>query len=180
MVDNETYLPSYKELEFPTLNVTSAVLRAGAHLMALKCDEVFKEFMLCRQELDGRFCLKEGKDVSQCAMDFFKSVRNNCNESFVDYWKCLDNSPDGEFNYLYCKKTQKQFELCASEKLKLDRPPVGYFNMIRVHKTKREKPKVGEFMFPFKELDEPPLLENQERFKNAKIEAEKGRRVFWK
>jgi NADH dehydrogenase (ubiquinone) 1 alpha subcomplex subunit 8 len=59
-----------------------------------------KEFMLCKaEERDPRKCLKYGKDVSACANKFFHLVRDNCADSFTEYWKCLDNAPRGQMQY---------------------------------------------------------------------------------
>lgn len=39
---NDDYLPSYEELTVPELQVTSSVLRAGAHHFGKYCDEQSK------------------------------------------------------------------------------------------------------------------------------------------
>ena len=47
--------------------------------------------MLCRdEEKDPRKCLKEGRDVTACALNFFNQIKTHCNESFTEYWTCLD------------------------------------------------------------------------------------------
>ncbi|KAI0982828.1 hypothetical protein GJ496_000931 [Pomphorhynchus laevis] len=182
MVDNETWLPTYEELECPTLNVTSSVLRAGAHIVATRCDDAFKEFMLCRsEEQDARKCIAEGKDVTKCAIDAFKSIRDTCNESFSTYWKCLDLCPEGRWNYRFCKESQKEFETCAEEKMNVKRPESGYFAMTRLHKTTRAKPKVNHTTeFPFESLPEPPAISDINKFPEAKQSAELGERLHWR
>ena len=48
--------------------------------------------MLCRiEEKDPRVCLREGKAVTACGVEFFNKVKGSCAESFTKYWKCLDN-----------------------------------------------------------------------------------------
>lgn len=60
-----------------------------------------KEFMLCKAEenQDPRKCLKYNKELSLCGNSFFKKVKENCAESFTNYWMCLDKSPEGQMNY---------------------------------------------------------------------------------
>jgi NADH dehydrogenase (ubiquinone) 1 alpha subcomplex subunit 8 len=56
--------------------------------------------MLCKsEEVDPRKCLKYNKELSKCANDFFHIVRDNCAESFTNYWKCLDTAPMGQMSY---------------------------------------------------------------------------------
>lgn len=55
------------------VNVSSAVLKAAAHHYGSQCDKANKEFMLCRwEEKDPRKCLKEGRKVNECALNFFR------------------------------------------------------------------------------------------------------------
>uniref|UniRef100_A0A8C6HFN8 LIM homeobox protein 6 n=1 Tax=Mus spicilegus TaxID=10103 RepID=A0A8C6HFN8_MUSSI len=55
------------------VKVSSAVLKAAAHHYGAQCDKTNKEFMLCRwEEKDPRRCLKEGKLVNGCALNFFR------------------------------------------------------------------------------------------------------------
>lgn len=55
------------------MRVSSAVLKAAAHHYGSQCDRPNKEFMLCRwEEKDPRRCLREGRQVNQCALDFFR------------------------------------------------------------------------------------------------------------
>ena len=52
-----------------------------------------KEFMLCnKEEKDPRKCLKDGKEVTRCGLEFFSKVKKHCANEFTDYWKCLDRS----------------------------------------------------------------------------------------
>lgn len=46
--------------------------------------------MLCRDELnDPRKCLNEGKQVTNCGIEFFKKVKKSCLSEFTQYQKCL-------------------------------------------------------------------------------------------
>lgn len=55
---------------------------------------ISQEFMLCRTEYenDPRKCLLEGKEVTACAMEFFRKMKENCFKEFQSYAQCLDNS----------------------------------------------------------------------------------------
>ena len=49
--------------------------------------------MLCNEEeKDPRKCLREGKEVTRCGVEFYNKVRGSCAESFTKYWQCLDNA----------------------------------------------------------------------------------------
>lgn len=49
-----------------------------------------QEFMLCREELsDPRKCIKEGKEVTNCGIEFFKKVKKSCLAEFTQYQRCL-------------------------------------------------------------------------------------------
>ncbi len=52
-----------------------------------------------QEEQDPRKCIKEGKDVSLCAIDFFRKVRDTCNDTFTTFWTCLDNAHEGEMGF---------------------------------------------------------------------------------
>ncbi len=64
-------------------------LRQVSHLSLLQ------EYMLCRkEEKDPRKCLREGKAVTGCAVEFFNKVKLSCADVFTSYWKCLDHSQE--------------------------------------------------------------------------------------
>lgn len=49
--------------------------------------------MLCySEEKDPRKCLKEGKEVTRCGVEFFQKIKSHCAEQFTQYWKCVDRS----------------------------------------------------------------------------------------
>ena len=56
-----------------------------------------------------------------------------------------------------CRKPQAVLDSCLKEHLNLERPEVGYFSMVRVHKTLRPKPEKIEPIFP-EPPPEAPLL----------------------
>ncbi|XP_003384823.1 PREDICTED: NADH dehydrogenase [ubiquinone] 1 alpha subcomplex subunit 8-like [Amphimedon queenslandica] len=111
-----------QDLDVEELNVTSAVLMAGAQHYGVQCKEKNDNFMRCRTELkDPRKCLTEGKEVTKCAFEFFRKVKGACNEAFTEHWTCLDfNNQD----YSLCRKTQATFDGCMSEKLNMKKPDV--------------------------------------------------------
>jgi hypothetical protein len=59
---------------------------------------IIVDFLL-QEEQDSRKCLNEGKDVSLCAIDFFRQVRDTCNDTFTTFWTCLDNARKGEMSF---------------------------------------------------------------------------------
>ncbi|GIY46378.1 NADH dehydrogenase 1 alpha subcomplex subunit 8 [Caerostris extrusa] len=134
------YLPTNEELTVPEINVSTPTLKAGAIHFGKYCDEQCKEFMLCRkEENDPRKCLKEGKDVTACGIQFFQKVKQHCKDEFERYADCLEwNSPS--MHVQYCRKTQAAWTKCMLEKLNIERPYMGYFSEIRVHKTDRPHP----------------------------------------
>ena len=100
---------TFKDLESDELPITSAVLMGGAHHLGQYCDQDFKTFMGCRYgHKDPRKCLEEGKQVTKCALDFFKKLKTECNDVFTKHWTCLDYH-NQEFGY--CRATQKKFDV---------------------------------------------------------------------
>ena len=101
------------------VNVTSAALMAGAHHYGRYCQDKNDAFMSCRMETkDPRKCIEEGKNVTKCALYFFRKVKGSCSEAFTEHWTCLDyNNQD----FSHCRKTQKVFDECMAEKLGLKR-----------------------------------------------------------
>ena len=103
---------SMQDLEVEELNITSAVLTAGASHFANHCKAESDTFMLCRTgDKDPRKCLEEGKNVTKCGQNFFKLVKESCNEPFTAYWTCLEYNNQ---EYRYCRKTQQVFDDCMA------------------------------------------------------------------
>ena len=132
-------IPPPEELEAPEVNVSSAVLKAAAHHYGSQCDKVNKEFMLCRwEEKDPRKCLNEGREVSKCALDFFRQIKLHCAEPFTSYWTCLDYTGLQELRL--CRSQQRVFDECVLEKLGWVRPDLGQLSKVTKVKTDRPLP----------------------------------------
>ena len=69
-------MPSDAELDVQEVPLGTPYLKASAMHLGKYCEAQNNEFMLCRTETgDPRACLKDGREVTNCAMDFFKKVR---------------------------------------------------------------------------------------------------------
>merc|ERR1712080_710349 len=115
-------------------------LRAGAMHLGKYCETQNNEFMLCREETrDPRQCLKEGRDVTSCSMQFFRKVKATCATEFMTYTSCLEkSSADLAFNE--CRKTQGVFDACILKNLGMERPHFGYHCLPKIHETDRPAP----------------------------------------
>ena len=103
-----------KDLEAEELNVTSALLMAAAHHYGKYCERPNDAFMECRTDTkDPRKCLAEGKEVTCCALDFFRAVKGSCNDVFTKHWTCLDEKNQ---SIKACRKTQKVFDECMEKR----------------------------------------------------------------
>ncbi|KAH9368862.1 NADH dehydrogenase [ubiquinone] 1 alpha subcomplex subunit 8 [Haemaphysalis longicornis] len=132
--------PSDAELNVEEVNLSTPALRAGAYHFGKYCDEQSKEFMLCRkEERDPRRCLAEGREVTKCALDFFRKVKKACRQQFDDYAHCLEFS-SSRMEFRHCRKTQAALDSCMLDQLSIERPHLGYFAMPRIHHTERPKP----------------------------------------
>ncbi|KAI4468794.1 nadh-ubiquinone oxidoreductase [Holotrichia oblita] len=148
-ITDETYLPSEEELTVTEVNVSGPVLKAAAHHLGNACLNENNEFMLCRHELgDPRKCLKEGKAVTNCALNFFRQVKNNCATEFTQYVNCIDRSSSDQ-SFLPCRKTQGVFDKCMFDKLNMCRPAFDQYARVQVHHTDRPRPPVeGPAVYP--------------------------------
>ncbi|KAB0400962.1 hypothetical protein E2I00_015448, partial [Balaenoptera physalus] len=123
----------------PQVEVSSSVLKAAAHHYGAQCDKPNKEFMLCRwEEKDPRRCLEESKLVNQCALDFFRQIKQHCSEPFTEYWTCIDYS--GLQLFRRCRKQQAKFDECVLDKLGWVRPDLGELSKVTKVKTDRPLP----------------------------------------
>uniref|UniRef100_A0A1E1WYX1 NADH dehydrogenase [ubiquinone] 1 alpha subcomplex subunit 8 n=1 Tax=Amblyomma aureolatum TaxID=187763 RepID=A0A1E1WYX1_9ACAR len=140
---DEYEFPSDSELNVEEVNISTPALRAGAYHFGKYCDEQSKEFMLCRrEEKDPRKCLAEGREVTKCALDFFRKVKKACRQQFDDYAHCLEWS-SSEMENRHCRKTQAALDGCMLDQLGIERPHLGYFSMPRIHHTERPRPEKG-------------------------------------
>ncbi|XP_060528089.1 NADH dehydrogenase [ubiquinone] 1 alpha subcomplex subunit 8 [Cylas formicarius] len=141
-VTDEITLPTEEELTVQEINLSGPALRAGAFHLGKACEFENNEFVLCRNELnDARACIKEGKAVTSCALNFFRQVKKTCAAEFMQYVNCLDKSSPNQ-HFVPCRKTQAVFDKCVKDQLGIDRPPYDYYARVHVHKTDRPKPKV--------------------------------------
>ena len=102
-----------KDLDAEELNVTSAVLLGAAHHYGRYCERDNEAFMECRTSTkDPRRCLAEGREVTSCALRFFRTVKSSCNEAFTEHWTCLDERNQ---SFKACKKTRKAFDACMDK-----------------------------------------------------------------
>ncbi|XP_071507327.1 NADH dehydrogenase [ubiquinone] 1 alpha subcomplex subunit 8-like [Diadema antillarum] len=132
-------LPEKEELNVPDVPLTSSALKAGAFHYGRQCDRENKEFMLCKdEEKDPRKCLEEGRKVTACAFNFFNQIRAHCNESFTEYWTCLDHNRQ---EYRRCRSSQQQFDKCVFDNMGWVRPELGDLGKVTVVKTERPLPK---------------------------------------
>lgn len=99
-VTEDFYIPSDEELTVPEITVSSPLLRAVSLHMGLKCDDACKEYMLCKSEdPDPRNCLKEGKEVTKCGLNFLYDIRDKCAKEVTAFAKCTEwNSANLQFD----------------------------------------------------------------------------------
>ncbi|KOC64420.1 NADH dehydrogenase [ubiquinone] 1 alpha subcomplex subunit 8 [Habropoda laboriosa] len=148
--------PSDEELEQQELNISYPYIKAAAFFIGKRCEWYNNEYTLCRYELkDPRKCLKEGKDITNCALEVFQDIKKNCRNEFQAHVDCmLASSLNGEEK---CGKTQGSFDKCMKEKLNIERPYYGYFCEAKVHDSPRPKPEPRkEPVFPNRLPDPAP------------------------
>lgn len=103
-----------QDLDAEEVNVTSAVLMGAAEHYGSYCERPNEAFMECRTDSkDPRKCLAEGREVTRCALDFFRVVKGSCNEAFTAHWTCLDEQNQ---SFKACRKTQKAFDACMEKR----------------------------------------------------------------
>ncbi|KAL0859092.1 hypothetical protein ABMA27_010935 [Loxostege sticticalis] len=168
----DVHLPEESELTVPEVNLSGATLIASSFHLGKYCEQANNEFMLCRiEEDDPRKCIKEGKVVTACTMEFFRKVKKACLSEFNQYANCIDKS-SGDFSLNFCRNTQGVFDKCMLDNLNLERPPFGYFTEARVHDTKRPKPRPEpKEVYP----DSTPALPESADKKPARF----GSRFYW-
>lgn len=135
-----TQLPTEEELTVKEVPLGTPYLKAGAFHLGKYCETQNNEFMLCRIETeDPRACIKEGKEVTSCAMDFFSKIKNSCAGEFTSYAMCLERG-SADMLFTKCRKTQSAYDACVMDNLKLERPHYGYHCLPKIHHTDRPKP----------------------------------------
>ncbi|XP_076756524.1 NADH dehydrogenase [ubiquinone] 1 alpha subcomplex subunit 8 [Xylocopa sonorina] len=160
VVAKDFELPSDEELNVQEINIGWAYIHAAAVFLGKKCEWYNNEFMLCRHELkDPRKCLKEGRDVTKCALEGFQDIKKHCRDVFEAHVDCVVNTSPTVTNDNLCRKTRELFDDCMLKKLNLERPPFGYFCQAKVHDSPRPKPleEVHEYPDPIPDPSPPPF-----------------------
>jgi len=140
VLTKDIWLPTDAELTVDEVPLGTPSLRAGAMHMGKYCEVTNNEFMLCRNETqDPRKCLKEGAEVTGCAMEFFKKVKGACAAEFMSYATCLERS-SANMEFRECRKTQATYDSCILKNLELERPHFGYHCLPKIHESDRPKP----------------------------------------
>ncbi|XP_031846570.1 NADH dehydrogenase [ubiquinone] 1 alpha subcomplex subunit 8 [Nomia melanderi] len=140
VVPKDYTFPSDEELTVEEINISYPALHAASFYVGKKCELDNNEFTLCKQETkDPRKCLKEGRNVTACAMGVFKGLKEHCMQEFNQYKYCLEQS-SSRLELHHCRKTQGVLDECVLKNLKIERPYFGYFCEAKVHDTKRPKP----------------------------------------
>lgn len=147
VLNDELTLPSDEELNVKEIPLTFNYFLSSAMWLGKYCDNQSKEFMLCRkEEKDPRKCLKYGRDVTACGLEFFKKVKKACPEELEWYTKCLDFS--GPYPvHKRCRHEQAIFDSCMYDS-GFERANFGHFQLLRVHDSDRPKPKHIVPLFP--------------------------------
>lgn len=144
---DDVHLPSDEELKHKEIPLTHNYFISSAMWLGKYCDHQCKEFMLCRtEEMDPRKCLNEGHEVTDCGLKFFKKVKKSCPDELEWYTKCLDHGVlQPEFRR--CRNEQALFDECMYNN-GFERARFGHFQLLRVHKTDRPRPKPYVPIFP--------------------------------
>lgn len=139
-ITDELKLPSDEEINHKVIPVTHNYMLSSAMWLGKYCDNQCKEYMLCRaEERDPRKCLAYGREVTDCGIEFFKKVKKTCRYELEWYTRCLDFT-ESEPRFISCRKEQAVFDGCMYEN-GFERAPFGYFQLLRVHDSKRPPPK---------------------------------------
>ncbi|GAV01244.1 hypothetical protein RvY_11984 [Ramazzottius varieornatus] len=171
VITKDVLLPTYDELAVEEIKLSSPALKAAATQVGKYCDDINKEFMLCRaEEKDPRRCLKEGKQVTECSLDFFRKIKKHCYRQFERHWHCVENQTP-EMNPKYCRRSQAYFDHCVKEHLGQDPPVIGHFAQVRIHDSTRPKPNWQ----PIREYEPTPSLPED----YPKPDAAYGSRAFF-
>ena len=139
MVSWKVNLPTEEELACPEIQFGGHVLKAGGVFLGKYCEGINDDFILCRRELGPRFCINEGKKVTQCTFDFFSKVKAVCAPQLQSYAYCLDQA-SYDLSTRRCRKTQAAFDICMKEKIGIERPDIAYFSRPRIYRGNRPKP----------------------------------------
>eukprot|EP01135_Chromosphaera_perkinsii_P010725 Nk52_evm4s2209 gene=Nk52_evmTU4s2209 len=111
-------VPEVQEVE-----ATSAPLMAAGRHFGKACEAPSLAFMQCKEDngQDPSKCLKEGAKVTRCALEFFKELRQNCNEEYTNHWTCLDNNNQ---DMTKCGPTKEEYNECVFQKMGIELPEI--------------------------------------------------------
>lgn len=165
VITDDHHLPTDEELTVEEVKLSYTTLHAGAFHFGKYCQPQNNEYMLCRAEYpnDSRQCLDYGKEVTSCALEFFRKLKKTCLGEFQQYVNCLERS-SGESDFIPCRKTQKVFDTCVLANLNIERPHIEYYMQPRIVQSNRPPPpKEPKLKFPDATPglpDDEPLLES--------------------
>lgn len=175
VLTEDIWLPSDEELNHKEIPLTHNYFLSSAMWLGKYCDDKCKEYMLCRtEEMDPRKCIKESNEVTDCGLEFFKKVKKTCRAELEWYTTCLDLS-GREPRYNKCRDAQVIFDTCMADN-GFERARYGYFQMLRVHDSKRPKPKPNVPLFE----DAPPRFDAlKPELYNKKPKGGHGTKHMW-
>merc|ERR1712126_298216 len=79
VITSDVTLPTIENLTVEEVPLGTPALRASAFHYGKACEFQNNEFMLCKKEYrDPRKCIDEGKQVTSCAINFFREVKKHC------------------------------------------------------------------------------------------------------
>lgn len=139
MVTWNVTLPTEEQLACPEIQFGGHVMKAGGKFLGKYCEGINDDFMMCRRELGPRFCIEEGKKVTQCTFNFFAKVKAVCAPQLDAYAYCLDQS-SYDLSTQRCRKTQAAYENCMNDRMGIPTPDLAYFCRPRIYKGNRPKP----------------------------------------
>lgn len=110
--------------EVEEVGATSAPLLSAAYFIGARCKPYNDDFMLCKDEKNGGTveCLKEGRRVTRCAVQVLKDINTHCFDEFKLHYECLEQE---NHRLGSCRKTEKIFNSCVFDKLKLEKKIPG-------------------------------------------------------
>ncbi|KAJ2953357.1 hypothetical protein O0L34_g947 [Tuta absoluta] len=179
VITKDLKLPSCQELKVKEVNLSSAHLMAAAPYLGKYCEAVNNEFMLCRKENGDNPipCVKTGKLVTSCTLEFFKKVKKCCRHEHDQYANCIDKS-SGNYQPWHCRKTHAVYEQCIHKHVGVKNPGFGYFTRGRIHTTGMEAPSKPQR--PCTPTDEDtPSLPDDDECKTKRTAARFGSRNYW-
>ena len=95
------------------------------------------------------FCFKVLQFQNVCNKHHLPiSKKHFCQSSFTSLLSYL-------YAFLSCRKTQATFDNCIKEHFGQDRPELGYFSKVRLHKTCRPRPTMAPHIMPERVPDPP-------------------------